>query len=304
MSKYQGITYRPLYEAKSLLLQVTRGCSHGKCSFCTMYRDVPFCVEPEEEVMFDIAKAGEYYPHTKRVFLEHGDPFCLSADRLIRISEAIHEHLPEVETIAMYASVKNIMGKTDAELEKLAALGIDDLNIGVESGLDYTLELLNKGYTAAQALYELRRLTAAGISYGANVIFGAAGAGRGLENAEATAELLNAAKPNTIFTGTIHSSPGAPLWEDMKSGRFIDATIGEYIDEEERLLQLLDQENCRYYSTHPSNISLLKGKLPLDRERLLSEIARVREKFSPILGCRLRKEGEEGIILGYIAAER
>lgn len=300
MSMFQGVTYRPPYEAKSFLLEVTRGCSHGACTFCTMYRGVPFTTIPEEEVLSDIREAGSRYPGIKRVFLEHGDPFCLSADRLIRIAEAIHSYMPEVETIAMYASVKNIIGKTDEELRKLAALGINDLNIGVESGLNHTLKLLNKGYTAKQALFELSRLKEAGIEYGANVIFGAAGAGRGLENAEATAELLNAAKPNTIFTGTIHSSPGAPLWDDMRSGRFVDGTIGEYIDEEERLLQLLEPENSRYYSTHPSNFTLLKGRLPRDKERLLSEIAQIREKYRDILGRKLQKHGEEGIILGYI----
>ena len=297
---YEGITYRPPYEARSFLLQVTKGCSHGKCTFCTMYRGVPFTTESFEDVKAEIIEAGTLFPNISRVFLENGDPFCLNADRLIAIAECIHEFMPKVETIAMYASVKNIQTKTDEELRKLRELGINDLNIGVESGLDDALTILGKGYTAQQAVYELKRLKAAGFDYGANVIFGSAGAGRGLENAEATAALLNAAEPNTVFTGTIHASYGCPLYEDIKAGRFKDSTFGEYINEEERLLECLELTNSKYYSTHPANITGLRGRLSRDKERLLSEIKEKREKYRAILDRLPAKQGEEGIIIGYI----
>ena len=111
-----GIVYRPPYEANSLLLQVTLGCSHNKCTFCSMYPDVRFKVCPMEEVKADIEEATRYCPNVKRVFLEHGDAFVLSADRLLKIADAIHRKLPKVETIAMYASIQNIKSKTDEEL--------------------------------------------------------------------------------------------------------------------------------------------------------------------------------------------
>ena len=111
-----GIVYRPPYEADSLLLQVTLGCSHNKCTFCYMYPDVQFKVCPMEEVEADIEEAARYCPNVKRVFLEHGDAFVLSAERLLKIADAIHRKLPKVETIAMYASIQNIKTKTDEEL--------------------------------------------------------------------------------------------------------------------------------------------------------------------------------------------
>ena len=89
-----GIVYRPPYEANSLLLQVTLGCSHNKCTFCYMYPDVQFKVCPMEEVEADIDEATRYCPHVKRVFLEHGDAFVLSAERLLRIADAIHRNCP------------------------------------------------------------------------------------------------------------------------------------------------------------------------------------------------------------------
>ena len=232
--KYTGLTYRPPFEARSLLLQVTAGCSHNQCSFCTMYRDVPFAVETMEQIEKDLQEAQEYVPNITRVFLENGDPFCLSADRLKAIAVKIHEYLPKVETIAMYASIKNIRGKSDEELKQLRALGINELNIGVESGLDDALNRMNKGYDAGQALYELKRLNDAGMDYGANIIFGCAGEGRSEENAAATALLLNETKPYLIFTGTIHADPGCPLYDDLQNKTTTDSTFGEYLDEEEQ----------------------------------------------------------------------
>ena len=160
---YTGMIYRPPMEANSVLLQVTTGCSHNKCAFCYMYHDIPFSVSPMEEVMADIDEAARIWAGAERVFLENGDAFCLSAERLKRIADAIHEKHPKVNTIAMYASIQNIRGKTDKELRMLHECGINDLNIGVESGLDVALERLNKGHTADEAIYELKRLNDAGI---------------------------------------------------------------------------------------------------------------------------------------------
>lgn len=135
----------------------------------------------------------------------------LSTDRLVAIAELIHQKLPNVDTIAMYASIPNIKNKTDAELRQLRSLGINELNIGVESGLDEALKQLNKGYTAAEAEYELLRLRSAGIDYGANVIFGSAGPELRRENAIKTAQLINKTTPYLIFTGTIHADVGCEL---------------------------------------------------------------------------------------------
>ena len=293
---FTGMTYRPPFEARSLLLQVTVGCSHNQCSFCTMYRDVPFQTAPIEQVEEDLAEAALYADRITRVFLENGDPFALSADRLTQIAELIHKYLPKVETIAMYASVKNITGKTDEELKSLRALGINELNIGIESGLDEALLLMNKGYTTDQARHELLRLKDAGIDWGANVIFGAVGTGRGQVNAEATAALLNQTKPYLIFTGTIHAEPGCPLYDSMKAGTFTECTFGEYLDEEERFLSLLDPEECYYFGLHPSNVVRMHGWLDRDKEAMLDQIRKTRTSLQSHLDARPVRGGEGAII--------
>ena len=296
--KFTGNTYRPPFEASSLLLQVTSGCSHNRCSFCTMYRDVPFHVETMEQIESDLEEARIHAPDTRRVFLENGDPFVLSADKLIRIAQMIHDKLPRVETIAMYASIGNIRTKTDQELRKLRELGINELNIGLESGLDSALETMQKGYTSDEALRELLRLKEAGIDYGANVIFGVAGSGQSAENAAATAEIINQTQPYLIFTGTIHADPGCPLYDDLQSGRYIENTIGEYLDEEETFIRCLNMKHCYYFGLHPSNIVKLSGWLPKDKRALLKQIEQSRKMLSLWqLQSRPKRYGEGGIMI-------
>ena len=149
--KYTGTTYRPPFEANSLLLQVTAGCSHNKCTFCTMYKDVPFEVESMEQIEADLREARGRRKRIKKVFLENGDPFVLSADKLKQIAEKIEEIIPEVENISMFATIKNIIDKTDDELKELRKLKINNLNVGIESGLEEAVEFMNKGYTVEVA---------------------------------------------------------------------------------------------------------------------------------------------------------
>ena len=293
---YTGPVYRPPFEANSLLLQVTVGCSHNKCAFCTMYHETPFAVCPMEQVEADIEESARRYANATRVFLENGDAFVLSADRLEQIAEAIHAKLPKVQTITMYASILNVRTKTDEELRRLRALGINELNIGVESGLDEALKLMNKCYTAAEAKDELQRLKAAGFDYCLNIIFGAAGAGHWRENAEATAALLNNAKPFLIFTGTVHADPGCPLYEDMQSGAFTEPTFGEYLEEEELLLNRLTLEETYFFGVHPSNVLPMRGLLPRDREAMLDAIREMRAHMGSRLNERPIRTGEGGIL--------
>jgi len=293
---YTGPVYRPPFEANSLLLQVTAGCSHNKCAFCTMYRDTPFTVCPTEQVEADIDEAARRWPNAERVFLENGDAFVLSADRLEQVAESIHARLPKVQTITMYASILNVRTKTDEELRRLRAAGINELNIGVESGLDEALTLMNKCYTAKEAKDELLRLKAAGFDYCLNIIFGAAGAARRRENAESTAKLLNAAKPFLIFTGTVHADPGCSLYKDLKSGAFVEPTFGEYLEEEELLLRNLALEDTFFFGLHPSNVVPMRGVLPRDKKVMLEEIQEMRAHMGSRLSLHPIRNGEGGIV--------
>lgn len=274
-----GNVYRPPYEANSLLLQVTQGCSHNKCTFCYMYPDVPFSVCPMEQVEEDIREAARIRPDVSRVFLEHGDAFVLSCDQLMRIAEAIHRELPRVETIAMYASIQNIRNKTDAELRRLRDAGIHGLDIGVESGLDEALSYMNKGHTAAEAREQLLRLTKAGMDYSFNAILGCGGAERWKENAEATADLINAVQPHLLFIGSLHADKGCKLYEDMKNGTFHECTCGQLLDEQELLLSRLELEDTYYFGSHPSNLMPMQGILPKYKKEMINAVREMRDQL-------------------------
>ena len=291
-----GIVYRPPYEANSLLLQVTLGCSHNKCTFCSMYPGVQFKVCPMDQVEADIKEAAHYYPNVRRVFLEHGDAFVLSSDRLMSIANAIHRNLPRVETIAMYASIQNIRTKTDEELQRLRSAGINGLDIGVESGLDPALKYMNKGHTAAEAQEQLLRLTQAGMEYSFNAILGCGGAELWKENADATADLINAVQPHLLFIGSLHAGPGCRLYQDMQSGAFKECTIGQLLNEQDRLIRRLDLKDTYYFGSHPSNLVPMQGRLPEQKQDMLEAVEAIRKHLLPHLE-EYPVRGGEGSIL-------
>jgi radical SAM superfamily enzyme YgiQ (UPF0313 family) len=222
-----------------------------------------------DEIESDLQEARDEYGPVSRIFLVNADPFVLSAAQLKAIAEKINAVFPEVETIAMYASVKNIIGKTDEELKELRNLKINELNIGIESGMDEVLRHLNKGFTLEEARTQLKRLRNAGIDFSANIILGAAGTEKSLENAIADSELLNEVKPYLIFLATLHVDPGSPLYDEMQAGTFRENTLGQNITEELELLKRLKLEGTAFFGLHTSNVIPVAGTLPKDREKLI-----------------------------------
>ena len=276
---YTGTTFRPPYEASSLLLQATSGCSHNACTFCSMYQDVPFEASPLEEIEEDLAYVGQHNTLFKRVFLVNGDAFCLSFERLAQIAELIHRYLPRVESIGGYASINNILGKSEDELRELWLMGYADFNIGLESGLDDVLSYMNKGYTLAQAREAFERLNAAGMPFNLNIITAAAGRGRCVEHAAANAAIVNEAGPTLIFVSPLHVDPGARLEQLVAEGDFEECVLGDYIDEEIEFLRRLEVQNCIFFGLHVSNPVRVSGILPHDKASLIRELEQGRARF-------------------------
>ena len=176
-----------------------------------MYKDVPFQVESMEQIERDLLETREKRPWYKRIFLLGGDAFTLDAARLKEIARKAGENLPNLQTISMYASILNIIGKTDEELRELRELKINELNIGFETALDDRLLHFNKGFTVDEARTQLLRLKKAGMDFSLNIIIGAAGMDRAFENAAANSKFLNEIQPSLIFVGTMHMDKGTPM---------------------------------------------------------------------------------------------
>lgn len=252
---------------------------------------------PIDQIERDLREMRSIYRSAKRIFLTGADPFVLSADKLKAIAEKVNEIFPEAETIAMYASVKNIMGKTDEELRQLRALRINELNIGIESGMDEVLKHLNKGFTLEEARTQLKRLNAAGIDFSANIILGAAGAEKWMENAAASALLLNEVRPYLIFLATLHVDAGSLLYDELKAGTFSENTLGQNIQEELELLRRLDLDGTAFYGLHTSNVIPVAGTLPEDKDRLIDMLEKGMMKIpARVLDSRPEK-GYEGMAI-------
>lgn len=276
--KYTGPTYRPPYEAKSLLLQVTVGCTHNKCTFCTMYKDVKFSMESIEQIEKDLQEANEIYGDVKRVFLVNGDAFVLSARRLKPIAKLIIKYFPGVEVITMYASINNIKSKTDQELEELRNLRINDLWIGTETGHEETLEYMNKGFSLKDSYEQLGRLNKVGIRHIDILIFGGAGRGKGIENAIANAKLMNAAKPMGISITTMGTFGDSQLTKDVEMGKFVPATELEVLEEQKKFIELIIVDTA-YLGIHGINTVTFDATLPKDREDAIKMVDNAMEKL-------------------------
>lgn len=271
---FTGPIFRPPVEAMlgTHLLQVTVGCAHNKCNFCTMYRSVKFKVEPLAQVEEDILELRRTYKKIDRIFLVNGDAFVLGRKKLQEITDLIIKHIPEVSVITMYASINNIKAKSDEDLQAIKKMRINDLWMGTETGNPQALVEINKGHTLDEAREQLLRLEKFGIRHDDGFMLGVAGHGKGIQNALDTAKLINETKPSILWFGTLGLFEGAPMHTDMLNGKFIPATELEILEEEIKVLEHIELENVPFYGIHPTNSSSVSGMLPQDKEKMILQL--------------------------------
>lgn len=258
---FTGQVYRHPIEADTPLLQVTIGCSHNECSFCTMYQDTPFGVSPQDHIDEDLQELKATGRKITRIFLVNGEPFVLSTRRLIEIGQKINNMFPEIETITCYTSIKNLKAKSLEELKQLRALNYNQLHIGLESAYDPAIKIMNKGFTSEEAYENIAKLVEAGFEWDAILMTGVAGKGNGEINARETAKLLNKYPPYLVSLMTTSVSQGAKLEELRDSGEFVECTEREKIEEEKLLLSLFDFENAYFFGAHYYNLIPVNGSL-------------------------------------------
>lgn len=268
---FTGTVWRPPYESYSILLQITVGCTHHACKFCTLYGDLRFRLSPLEEIEADLRIIALHQPRARRVFLTGANPFVLSYNRLVQLADRIRDFLPKVRTIGMFARITDIANKSDEELHELHARGITGLTIGTETGDEASLAFMNKGYTATNILEQCHRLDAAGIEYYLTYMTGLAGAGNGQRAAHATANLYNQLHPYIIGIVSLTLFPEAPLTADVKTGKFREAGEHERLEELRTFIVELNIPTTIMGHTVSNTVPLL-GHLPEDRARLLHEL--------------------------------
>lgn len=261
---YTGQVYRHPIEGNTPLLEVTAGCSHNKCSFCTMYRETPFKVSPLAHVEQDLIEMKMFYGDVKKIFLVNGEPFILSTDKLVAIGELINKYFPNIKTITCYTSIKSLKTKSVDDLKKLKALGFNELHVGLESAYDPALKQMNKGFTEKQAYECIEKVKQAGMVWDAIIMTGVAGNGKGKIHIEKTAKLLNKFPPYLLSMMTTSVSSGTPLEKMRDNGEFIECTELEKIEEEILLLKLINFEDCYFFGGH--NYNLIPINAPLSKK--------------------------------------
>jgi len=269
---YEGLIIRPPSEANSILLQVTLGCSHNKCTFCGSYKDKRFAIKDEETILNDILFASKYMQNQHRVFLIDGDALIIPQRKLVWILDKIREHLPWVRRVGTYANAKSIKMKTDDDLLELKDKGLGIVYLGVESGDNETLKKVRKGTSAENLLIQGQRIKKAGIKLSVTVLLGIAGREDSMKHARATGRLLSEMEPDYVGALTVMIIPGTPLAQDVEAGRF------ELMDQRELLLELremfknTDMKRGLFMANHASNYLPIKARMPKDKEKILALI--------------------------------
>lgn len=292
---YTGTIWRPPYEAASLLLEVTAGCTHHKCKFCTLYNDLPFKfrMSPMEDIENDlreVQKAIQSWNNQDidRVFLTGANPFVLSFDKLTKIAELIHKYLSSVESIGSFARITDIMPKTNEELVGLHAMGYDGLTIGIETGDDEALHFMNKGYDSSDIIEQCKRLDDAGIHYSFFYLVSISGAGRGETGAKLTAEICNQIHPILIGANMLTIYPDSELYSEIERGNWHEEGELEKYKEVRTLIDNL-QIPTIFAAMGASNAYQFYGRLPEDRNKLLSFLDEIIDNVSEEELRRYRK---------------
>jgi radical SAM superfamily enzyme YgiQ (UPF0313 family) len=284
--RYHGTIIRPPSEADSYILQVTYGCSHDNCTFCGTYLDKPFRPRETSQVLEDIKLAGSIIPGTRRVFLADGDALVLSTDRLTMILDALQDVFPNLERVGAYANAQDLLHKSIDELEFLRQKGLGIVYLGLESGSDEVLALIQKGATSAEMAVAADRAKSAGMLVSVIAILGIAGLEASLEHARLTGQVVSQMDPDYFSMLTLMLVPGTPLYRQWQTGEFQLLDAGDMLVELRRVIENLDGlTNCLFRTNHASNYLPLRGALPGDKFRLLAlldaALAQGREALRP-----------------------
>lgn len=278
---YTGTVWRPPYEASSLLLEVTVGCTHHKCKFCTLYDDIPFKFKmiPLNNIEADLKEAKEQFrlwtPYkASRTFLVGANPFVLNSSRLLEIATLIHQYFPNHKTIGCFSRITDITLKTDEELLELKKAGYNGLTIGIETGDDEALEFMNKGYLSKDILIQCKRLDAVGIEYNFFYLTGISGAGNGKHGAKATANICNQLHPKIVGSSMLTIYPNSELYKEIQKNKWQEENELEKYQE---LITLVENLNIPVWfaAGGSSNAIPIQGTLPSDKEKVLSILTQI-----------------------------
>ncbi|MCX6011768.1 MAG: radical SAM protein, partial [Chloroflexi bacterium] len=276
--EYERMIIRPPSEANSLLLPITIGCSHNKCTFCITYIGIKFRIRPVEDIKRDIDKVAKNYSRSlRRVFLEDGDAIIAPQRRLVEILKYLNQKFPNLERIGTYTTPQAALIKSVDELKELHELGLKIAYMGVESGDEGLLKKINKGATYDQIVEAGRKIKQAGITLSVTVILGLGGPEGSQNHALKTARILSDIDPDFAGALTILLVPGTPLHRDWEEGKFELITPFQSLAELKMVIENANFTDCFFTANHASNYLPIKARLPKQKAEVLKLINEVLE---------------------------
>ncbi len=282
---YEGNIFRPPSEARSLILQVTIGCSWNRCTFCTAFDGKEFRSKCLDDVKKDVEKIYSYYKDIDRIFLADANALCMDTDEIVSTMEYLHSKFHNLQRITLYGGPIDIHKKTVEDLKRLKEAGLHIIYLGLESGSEEVLKRVCKGATPEMMIEGGRKVREAGIELSVMVILGLGGQELSKEHAEASAKVLSAMDPDYAAALTLLLEPGAEILRDIEVGSMTLITPEQSLQEIRTIIEKMDVTNCVFRSNHPSNYVPIKGNLPEDRDKMIQEIDEA------LKGSRFRPEG-------------
>ncbi len=271
---YEGNIIRPPSEANSILLQVTVGCSHNKCTFCGTFAGERFTIKKDDIIMADIEFAARHMRNQRRLFICDGDALIIPQKRLVKILKQIQKRLPWVNRVGLYANTKSIRMKTEEELKELKSLGVNIAYMGLETGDDLTLKKIRKGADSQRMIDMGKKIRAAGIKLSITVLVGLAGRLRSKIHAKETGRVLSAIDPEYVGALSLMLIPGTPLYKEYEQGEFDLITPEEMLRELGIMIEATHLTGGLFHANHASNYLPIRAELPRDKKKTLAMIAK------------------------------
>jgi radical SAM superfamily enzyme YgiQ (UPF0313 family) len=264
--------FRPPAEANSLILQIDQGCPANHCTFCAMYRGIPYRKMPLDEIRQLISQTSRVQNQSRRIFLADGNVMNRSFEDLQQILQMLNDSFPDLSRISLYANGRSIARKSPEQLRRLRTLKLHTLYMGLESGDQEILKSCRKGETVAQMIDAGQLAQAAGLRMSVMVLLGLGGAEKSQQHARHTAEALNKMQPRLLSALRVIPIKGTELYRDVTSGKFQQLSEWAAVGELRDILKLLDLKSTVFRANHNSNVIPLEGRLPRSKDRLLAEL--------------------------------
>ncbi len=276
---YVGNVIRPPSEAKSMIIQVTVGCSHNQCTFCGTYKGQKFYLKDIAQVKKDIVEMSGYGIPFEKAFLADGDVLILPTETILDIMSFIFKMCPTVKRIGVYGNTKAILKKSPRELKELRDAGLGILYQGIETGNRELLKKIKKGAFPHKQVETAQKIIEAGILLSQTVLLGIGGTEMSEIHAIDTGKLLGEMSPDYASALTVMLLPNTELYRDYKEGKFQLPDKFGMLQELKLIVENMDVHRpCFFASNHASNYLPIRAKFPEEKDKIVSLINSVIEK--------------------------